>query len=817
MARLSSADLVYAAFERFVDQALRRDGSIMAGGLDGVWSLPVLEELYQRFVRQPDVRSGTSFMEKFHHQLEGATPQCFQLAAECLYVHMLAPQEIIRPETKLDLVQTALSWCPVQVSLPEDLRQALDQGIGNPGMFFLTGRYFQMCFLIEFARAWKMSSSRDQERMLEDPWVLHQFVHALDAHSGYAQREALLHLLHPDTFEPVPVQKRQIVAAFRPGLANGTEEALDRALLDIRNDLAPRFGPDFSFYQPDVRKLWQTKKDPWKTFVEFARLFKAWPDFDANERDHKIAAARLLGDVRDQMLRGDDGWTVALKKAMQTNLVPWQVTDKFGKWVRGNPEEARRALGALWEGAPEAANKIRTFQKIVPREAVNGMYTTLCSYLLTGMDPLSFPIYRHAPYTKGYKLTGYPAPKGSDPAETYVYALEFLDTILEESASRGLDLRDRLDAQAVLFAITSYPEETPPVSGWPEETRKKFVKFRGQAGTEPEDGEKGGEPGGGETTDHKTLEELADELLLDHASLERIEQLLRLKPQLILYGPPGTGKTYVARRWARWLAGGVENVTVVQFHPSFAYEDFVEGYRPAAAGGTAGFELRKGPLLQAAEKARMNQERPHVLLIDEINRANLGKVLGELYYLLEYRDEEVVLQYSGQPFSLPPNLWIIGTMNTADRSIALVDTALRRRFNFFAFFPDKPPVLGLLRRWLARHKPDLLWVADVVDRANRLLGERHLAIGPSHFMRPDLTEGMVGVIWEHSIIPYLEEHYWDEDNRVREFDLDRLRAEVSGAHAPATEQWPEQGTAGEVGAAFPGTMPAAEDPGKGDA
>ena len=81
--------------------------------LDDVWSLPVLEELYQRFVLQPDVRRGTSFMEKFHHQLEGATPQCFQLAAECLYVHMLAPEEIIWPETKLDLVQTALSWCPV--------------------------------------------------------------------------------------------------------------------------------------------------------------------------------------------------------------------------------------------------------------------------------------------------------------------------------------------------------------------------------------------------------------------------------------------------------------------------------------------------------------------------------------------------------------------------------------------------------------------------------------------------------------------------------------------------------------------------------
>src|SRR5438445_11845153 len=121
---------------------------------------------------------------------------------------------------------------------------------------------------------------------------------------------------------------------------------------------------------------------------------------------------------------------------------------------------------------------------------------------------------------------------------------------------------------------------------------------------------------------------------------------------------------------------------------------------------------------------------------DEINRGNVAKVFGELYFLLEYRGEQVILQYTQDDFSLPENLWIIGTMNTADRSIALIDAALRRRFFFVSFFPDRPPVQGLLRRYLARHQPSLDWLADAVDLANTILADRDAAIGPSYFMVP---------------------------------------------------------------------------------
>lgn len=287
------------------------------------------------------------------------------------------------------------------------------------------------------------------------------------------------------------------------------------------------------------------------------------------------------------------------------------------------------------------------------------------------------------------------------------------------------------------------------------------------------------------TVTPETLEALAHRLFWDTDHLRTIQRLLQDKRQVVFYGPPGTGKTYVALELARHFAGADGDTDLVQFHPSYAYEDFVEGFRPADQGGQPGFDLRPGPLKNIAEKARANPGETHVLVIDEINRGNVARVFGELYFLLEYRDREMSLQYSDVPFTLPKNLWFIATMNAADRSIALVDAALRRRFHFVPFFPDQPPVDGLLDRWLEREKPSLQWAADLLKQANAKLADRHLAIGPSHFMRKDLDEEWVTLIWNHSILPYIEEQLFGQEERLSEFDLATLRAEIEPTDAAA--------------------------------
>ena len=280
--------------------------------------------------------------------------------------------------------------------------------------------------------------------------------------------------------------------------------------------------------------------------------------------------------------------------------------------------------------------------------------------------------------------------------------------------------------------------------------------------------------------------ELAESLLISGDWLRECVELLRDRPQLVFYGPPGTGKTYVAQALADHLAGGKpENVQLVQFHPGYSYEDFFEGYRPrpTAAGVGVSFELTRGPLRRLSEAARSHPGEPHVLIIDEINRGNLAKIFGELYFLLEYRGKAVNLLYGsdeGRGFTLPRNLIVLGTMNTADRSIALVDAAMRRRFSFVELHPSEEPVASLLRRWLAtRELPDA--AVRLLDELNARIDDRDFRIGPSYLMRPAIYADPAGLarVWRTQILPLLEEHHYGDGTDVPEtYGLDVLRAHL---------------------------------------
>ena len=293
------------------------------------------------------------------------------------------------------------------------------------------------------------------------------------------------------------------------------------------------------------------------------------------------------------------------------------------------------------------------------------------------------------------------------------------------------------------------------------------------------------------------LKTLANEVHLTEKFLHDIEVLLEDKKQVIFQGPPGTGKTYVARKLAAHLAGSPCRVTLVQLHPSYAYEDFVQGFRPTPSAGQMEFRLAEGPLLRAAKAAKAEPSEKHFLVIDEINRGNVAKVFGELYFLLEYREQEIHLQYqdaTDRDFSLPGNLYIIGTMNTADRSIALVDLALRRRFYFVDFHPDKEPVKSVLPSWLEENAPGMDWVARVVDGANELLrADRHAAIGPSYFMKPGLNDEAVQRIWEHSVLPYLEERFFGNYDQLEQFNLKKLRRQTGTGSPPEVDAGDETG------------------------
>jgi 5-methylcytosine-specific restriction protein B len=292
--------------------------------------------------------------------------------------------------------------------------------------------------------------------------------------------------------------------------------------------------------------------------------------------------------------------------------------------------------------------------------------------------------------------------------------------------------------------------------------------------------------------DEDRIARTAQDLLLPEPFLRELADLLHEKGQLIFYGPPGTGKTYLADKLAAALQPDPERRMVVQFHPSTSYEDFFEGYRPRTdERGQLTYELRPGPLALMAEKAESSPGVPHYLIIDEINRANLPRVFGELLFLLEYRNKAVRTAYRpDEPFELPRNLYFIGTMNTADRSIAMVDAALRRRFHFIPFMPHEGAMRSLLADWLTTNK-EPVWVAGLVNRVNErlriLLKGPHLQVGHSHFMRSGLTDNRLARIWEYDVYPFIEDQLYGRPDQLEQFTWARVHADYGPSSESETE------------------------------
>ena len=503
----------------------------------------------------------------------------------------------------------------------------------------------------------------------------------------------------------------------------------------------------------------------WDSYLAAAR--ERYEEIDRAER-FKIDLGKALTGAREALLHDERDWPKLVKAAIthkQNTIVNWRNHSKLTGWIDGNGGEAREALSKMWsEDDRTPGDRVRGFDDGLPESVftrgATGTRLNVASYFMMGIDPQRYPPYRQKPFRVAYQSLGHPPFSGSDAGDEYEYALDFLNRVLEEARRRGMDRPStRLEAQSVVWWS---PQAVQDPKDPPRPTPSR------------------------------------DPIRSPHAL------------NTILYGPPGTGKTWrtvtravaivegrnvheveqaaqedraaVKRRFDEHRGAG--RVEMVTFHQNTTYEDFVEGIRPVLADRASGgaetpaeredvgdvrYELSRGVFRRIAERAAQDPDGRYVLVIDEINRGNVARIFGELITLIEDskrlgRDDEarVTLPGSKTEFSVPANLHVVGTMNTADRSIALLDTALRRRFVFEEMMPDpshpgvSSDVDGIdCRKLLA-----------AMNRRIAVLLDREHQIGHTYFLPVDTPAALAGT-FQTRIVPLLQEYFYDDWEKIR--------------------------------------------------
>ena len=378
----------------------------------------------------------------------------------------------------------------------------------------------------------------------------------------------MLHLVFPDTFEGIVSNPHKSSIASASAFASYVKEPtddVDHRLAQIRSGLEAELGRDFDFYQPNVRNRWGSTTNPWAEFVTHARECIDAGILEGEEIQYKRKLGEDLANAREAVLAGAANWHNLLKDALKPTKPTWRrlglsetKIGAFNRWCGDHPEESLEALQGFWVGNTlPVVERISAFLGKLPTSALQGAArarTNVISVLLMGLDAEQYPPFRDKFLKGAYTRTAYNQPeRDADEARLYEHALGFLDRFIEEARQRELKIHHRLEAQTLVYAVLQERDCTDD---------QKETSDGDPSQTEPD------------------IHSLADELTLPVCFLEEIDTLLEDKRQVIFQGPPGTGKTYVAQKLARHLARSEDRVTLVQFHPSYSYEDFVQGFRP---------------------------------------------------------------------------------------------------------------------------------------------------------------------------------------------------------------------------------------------
>lgn len=706
------------------------DGRSVIDPATTIWTAEAAEELRARVEDNPIEGTAQGQWEKLDLQLDGAPREVVLLAAELVFLREHAIRNLT-PESRRSHVERVLSHLEPDVVLPERMGEWLGRATGSVGAKVGQGYFGRMWRHIiwgsTFVRYWTSLPEPAREAARTDPWELQRVMLA----SGEDEadfRNALQFLVRPDAFELITAadMKKRVrdgLAARIGGASGNSPDRIDHDLLTIRLELAREAGEQFNFWDPWVRALW----DPAST----ADDEEATPSAEPRERHYwmyspgaKASEWAEFSSAGIMAIGWDELGDAAEypdRKAIRHALDP-----------EGSGRSMKNDVLAVWQFQNEMAVGDIVYAKRGRKELVGR--GEVISEARFEPERASYRNIRSVSWTHNGLW--------DSPGSTVVKTLTDI--------TKDLGYVEKLEA---LFM-----EEDV---GLPAITTEPLPAY-GKA-------------------------DFLQEVYLPEERYDRLRSLLARKKNVILAGPPGVGKTFAAKRLAQSIMGVKDpsRVRVVQFHQSYSYEDFMMGYRP---NEDAGFTLAEGPFYEFCEEARADDtDRPYYFIIDEINRGNISKIFGELLMLIEAdkRGQELRLLYKNERFSVPPNLYLIGMMNTADRSLAVLDYALRRRFGFFEMRPGFES--DGFRRWQrGLESPALDALVETLIALNRVIAEdpalgQGFAIGHSFLTGPssrEAVEDWLGSVVEDELVPLLDEYWFDEQTRSAEW-AEKLRNAVA--------------------------------------